>query len=268
MRIRRWLAVAVLLALPAALLAQAVVQDGSSYRQNLQAQASGGIVRADSTMKILTVDASGNLVTTTSNPVFNNYRTGTLINNWLFASTGTMADSNTTPVQAYDLKRMGLFIYGIHDSLSTVVRIAVQVRGHTNQNTDSVSTYAWLRWTNAAGIPGGASAGVFRVDSIGQPGGFINIPTTAVQTTNATVAVASPYLLPGEFEVIFNVARRDTIDGTQGGKPFSAPLGYYVPLTGAMGEWFWAPYVTVRARVINGVRSRFRLRVEYAGTSL
>ena len=123
-------------------------------------------------------------------------------------------------------------------------------------------------WTNAAGIPGGTSAGVFRVDSIGQPGGFTNIPTTAVQTTNATVAVATPYLLPGEFEVIFNVSRRDTVDGAAIPKPFSAPLGYYVPLVGSMGEWFWAPYFSVRMRVINGVKSRFKIRVDYVGSAL
>lgn len=259
---RKWVIAAVLLAVPMWVWAQVVANDGSSTRGQTSGQAVGGFVIADTTLRVHRMDDSGNLKVLEAAPLSGNYRTGNLIDNQLTASTGAMADSNATPIQSYDLKRVGLMVYGIHDSLSTVVRLAFQIRAHPNTNTDSTSTFPWLRWSNVA------TSGVFRVDSIGQPLGVVNIPTTAVQTTNATVAVASPYLLPGEFEVIFNVARRDTVDGLAAPKPFSAPLGYYIPLTGPMGEWFWAPYFTVRVRVVNGVRSRFRLRVDYVGTSL
>lgn len=271
MNLRKWAAVAALMLCGGVALAQVVQQDGSrtdpGRRGTGQGSLIGGIVRSDTTMRLLTMDSNGNLKTAEATPMFNNYRTGTLVNNQLTASGTQMADSNTIAIQSYDLKRIGLSFYGSPDSLSTVVRLAVQVRGHMTQTTDSSSTFPWVRWTNAGGIPGGTGVGIFRSDSIGHQTGFINTPTTPVQSTSATVAAASSYLYPGEFMVVFNVARDDT-SGAGASHPWSGPKGYFVPLVGPFGEWFWAPYMSVRVRVLNGVRSRFRIRVDYAGTSL
>ena len=271
MKWRKIALAAVLLTVPVFVLSQTVQQDGSRLdpgrRGSGQAVLIGGMISADTTMGILRTDDNGNLKVVENSPLISNYRTGTLINNQLGASGTAMGDSNAVPVQTYDLKRIGLSFYGIFDSLSTVVRVAVQVRAHFTQFSDSIATMPWHRWTNAGGIPGGTGDGVIRADSIGNVSlvAESQVPLTPVQATSANSAGGG--LLPGEFEVIFNYSRDDTT-AAGNGKPFSAPRGIYVPLTGAMGEWFCAPYMSVRVRVINGVRSRFRIRVDYAGTSL
>jgi hypothetical protein len=284
MRMRRLVAVVLLLALwSMAALAQTVGQSGRQVAGPSHRDANGvltstsagppvpmlvgGTVRADTTIQDIAVTAEGYVKTSEASPLFSNYRTGELINNQVTASGVFMADSNTAPVQSYDLKRIGLTFFGTFDSLSTVVRIAVQVRSHFNLNTDSLSTFPWYRWANAGGIPGGAGAGMVKTDSIGHASllAMSQVPLTAVQATAANSANGG--LLPGEFEVIFNLSRSDTT-AAGNGKPFSAPTGIYVPLVGPLGEWFWAPYFSVRVRVLNGVRSRFRIRVNYAGTSL
>jgi len=268
MMLRRLTAVALLLVVPAALFAQAVVQDGQGFRQNLQGQAVGGVVRADSTMRLFTMDASGNLKIVDATPAFSNYRTGILINNQVGASGITMADSSA-PVQTYDLQRIGLSFYGVHDSLSTVVRLAVQVRAHFTASQDTATTFPWLRWGVASvnsGAPAAISGFNAKRDSIGHGDVPTAVPTTAIQATSANSSFSG--LLPGEFMVVFNVARDDTTGGGGAGKPYSAPKGFYVPLVGAQGEWFWAPYMSIRVRTLNGVRSRFRVRIDYAGTSL
>lgn len=269
MNLRKWAAVAALFAVPLATLwsiAGVEVQDSKSVRGQMNFPVVGGISRADSAGRMLTMSSTGGLSIYDEARDRNRYVTGSLINNQLAASGAAMADSSD-PVASYDLKRVGLTFYGIFDSLSTVVRVAVQVRAHFNTSTDSSSTFPWYRWANAGGIPGGAGAGNFKSDSIGHVTlvATSQVPLTAVQATSANSAGGG--LLPGEFEVIFNYSRSDTT-AAGNGKPFSAPTGIYVPLVGPLGEWFWAPYMSVRVRVINGVRSRFRIRVEYAGTAI
>jgi hypothetical protein len=201
----------------------------------------------------------------------NFYATGLIVNNWLFASGSAMADSST-PIPSYAFRRIALFVYGVPDSLRGIIRLAVQVRGHLSAASDTLSTFPWYRWppnfnsNNSAGTFGT----VFATDSIGHGVATTQVPLTAVQATSANSSNGG--LLPGEFKIVFNSSRRDTSangDGT-GSKPFSFPAGMYIPLAGQAGEWFWAPYFSVRVRLLNGLAAggRFRIRIYYAGTAL
>lgn len=257
---KRLAVLAAFLLFPASASAQAVVGDGQSFRGVLQGQAQVGIVRADSTAKLLTVDSDGNLKVAQSSLDRNYYKTFQLINNQLTASGAAMADSSS-PQATYDLRRMGLMIYPTaFDSLSTIVRLAVQVRAHMTNQADSASSFPWARYSVGRSTTAGNYA-----DSVGHWNSGYTGPLTPVQTTTATAA--APYLYPGEIMVTFNFARDDsTANGN--GKPWSFPKGIYLPLVGALGEWFWAPYTSVRVRVINGVRNRFRVRVDMVGSPL
>lgn len=265
MKWRKAVVAAVLLAVPVWVWAQQMGTDGrqipgqnASSANPPQPIVMGGVDRSDTSFKAFSFSGD-NLLTTEANPITSAYRTGTLINNQLTASGAAMADSSTA-IPSYDLKRMALTFYGIFDSLSTVVRVAVQVRGHLTQNTDSSSTFPWYPFTNST-----ATAGLVKSDSVGHGLAPTQVPLTAVQATSANSSNGG--ILPGEFVVVFNYSRDDTT-AAGNGKPFSAPKGIYKPLNSIYHEWWWAPYTSVRVRVLNGVRSRFRIRVDYAGTAL
>jgi hypothetical protein len=180
-----------------------------------------------------------------------------IIANQLSASGAGMQDSSQTQFTA-PYKRLALALTGQFDSLSTVVRLAVQVRGHSTTAVDSGSTFPWYRWPTRA-----TSNGTTDVDSLGHMyvGAYAHAQVT---TANQPFVGGGPW--PGEFLVKFNVARQDTADGSGGLGKFGAfPKTIYLPLTDASGAWFNAPYTSVRVRVLNGVRSRFNVRVDLIG---
>jgi len=214
------------------------VQDKGTYKMNAN---SGAVVDASGNAKVVDADRDRDYWTTAN-----------LINNQLTASGTTMADSNVTPIATYGYRRSGLMIYPQFDSLSTVVRIAVQVRAHYNSSADSANAFPWYRW------PTRSTSAASDVDSIGH---FTNSSqATPVQVTSGSG------LYSGEFLVKFDVARQD-LAGGGAGKPWAYPKGIYVPLNDATGAPYWAPYTSVRVRVLNGVRSRMRVRVDYVGSA-
>lgn len=121
------LAGAALLAWVGLALADYNVIDQGTYYKNAQSGAK--------------VDATGNGLVTEASKDRDNWRLIPLLNNQLGASGTTMVDSVTTPVATYDFSRMNLLLRGNFDSLSTEVRIAVQIRGHYSQSTDTSSTF-------------------------------------------------------------------------------------------------------------------------------
>jgi hypothetical protein len=219
------------------------VIDQGSYYKNAQSGAK--------------VDAQGNAYTSEASKDRDNWRVITLINNQLGASGLAMIDSVTVPVPTYDFSRMNLYLRGNFDSLSTEVRLAVQVRAHYSQATDTASTFPWFRW------PVRSSTVASDVDSTGHmsKGSY-----TLAQQTAATSANAGVW--SGEFIVKFSAARADTTGGNGGGKYGANPVNsMMIPLCDANGAWFNAPYTSIRIRVINGVRSRFRVRADLVGVS-
>ena len=149
------------------------------------------------------VDAVGNGLVTEASKDRDNWRLIPLLNNQITASGTTMVDSTTTPVATYDFSRMNLLLRGNFDSLSTVVHIAVQIRGHYSQSTDTSSTFPWFRW------PVRSTTVASDVDSIGHlsSGTYTLAQATTANTINGNGVWS------GEFVVKFNVARQDTSGG-------------------------------------------------------
>ena len=225
-------------------LADNNVIDQGSYYKNAQTGAK--------------VDANGNAFTTDASRDRDNWRLIPLLNTQLSASGANMVDSTGTPVATYDFSRMNLLLKGNFDSLSTVVRVAVQIRGHWGTLSDSSAAYPWLRWPTRA-----TSNGTTDVDSLGHM--FVGTYAQA-QLTSANQPFASGGVWPGEFIVKFNVATQDsTANGN--GKYGAGPNTMLIPLSDASGAWFNAPYTSIRVRVLNGVRSRFKIRADLMGVS-
>ena len=264
-----------------------------------------------------------------------------IIANQLAASGAGLQDSSQAQA-TYPYSRLALYLTPQFDSLSTVVRLAVQVRGHFSTAVDSGNTFPWHRWpfkssgsssvtvgsvVAAAGntvlhtAAAAASVGLFSSVGIGWrvtgPGIAygtyviskgtsdsaltISTGTTAIIPANSSVtfhppgalesnfgqadslgdmyrgisalaqatAANAPFagsngLWPGEFEVKFDVARNDS-SGAGEGKFGAYPKTQCILLQDPNGSWFSAPYTSVRVRVINGVRSRFNLKVDLVG---
>lgn len=260
-KILRALAVAALVAVPVVVMAQVVAQDGQrtdpGRRAIGQGLLIGGVDRSDSTFRALTLDPSGSASTVDADRDRNFFTSQTLIDNWVMASGAAMADSST-PLATHAYKRLGLMIYGIPDSASNgTVRLALQIRAHLSASTDTLSTFPWIRFS----VTDSAATGI---DSVGHGANPAQVPLTAVQATQANSSLGG--VLPGEIKLTFNDSRRDTTDAGGNGKPFSSPVGFYIPLSHS-GDWFWAPYTSVRVRVLNGVASRFRIRIYLVGTA-
>lgn len=241
--LKGWLAVAGLALFAGLALADYNVRDHSTHHQN----ASTGL-KTNSTGDLTIEDSSPN------RDVWRLYPN--IINNQLTASGTGMVDSSQAQSTA-DMRRLVLVLYGTHDSVSTIVSLAVQIRGHYLTSSDSASAHPWIRWPNRSITLHND------VDSVGH--GVVGTYALA-QATSANVLVASNGLWPGEFKVKFNVAHGDTAaDGH--GKYGGFPKGMWIPLNDYQGQPFWAPYTSVRVRVINGVRSRFRIRAELVGSA-
>lgn len=180
-----------------------------------------------------------------------------IINNQLNATTAGV--DSCQPQDTHDMRQLALVLYGQFDSLSTVVRLAVEIRGHYSTATDSGSTYPWIRWPVRATFNGTTD-----VDSLGQ----MYVGTYAVaQLTSANQPFVGGGCWPGEFMVKFSISQRDSV-ASGAGKYGAAPYGMWIQLVDQGGNWFQAPYTSVRIRVLNGVRSRFRIRADLVGRSL
>lgn len=205
------------------------------------------------------VDVNGNAYVSEASKDRDSWRLyPNVINNQLTASGVGMVDSSSVPSDTHDMRQLVLVLNGTPDSLSTVVRLAVQIRGHYNTSSDSSSTFPWVRW------PVRSSTVASGVDSIGHT--LVGTYAQA-QATTANVLASDGGLWPGEFEVKFNVAANDT-SGLGNGKYGAYPKGMYIKLVDHGGDYFWAPYTSIRIRVINGVRSRFRINASLIGRSL
>ena len=202
-------------------------------------------------------DATGNRAVVDMDRDRNNWRLIPLLNSQVAASGTAMAESLLTPVATYDLRRMNLLLKGNFDSLSTVVRIAVQIRGHWGTGNDSSLTFPWYRSTWEP------SNGIADVDSIGQM--FVGQYALA-QLTTANQPYAGGGLWPGEFMVKFNVATQDST-AAGNGKPGAYPNTMLIPLVDNVGAWFNAPYTSIRIRTLNGVKSRFKIKADLMGVS-
>jgi hypothetical protein len=231
------------------------LQSGTNPQGQLKVGIVGG-VKPDSTAAPFTFDATGKSYFSEAYKDRDNWRLyPNIINNQLNSTTAGVDSSQAQ--DTHDMRSLALVLYGQQDSLSTIVRIAVQIRGHYTTASDSGSAYPWYRWPVRS-----TTAGTDAIDSLGHFSWGI---ATVAQATSANSANGG--LWSGEFLVRFDVARNDST-GTGLGKYGAYPKGMWINLVDHDGVPFRAPYTSVRVRVINGVRSRFRIRADLVGSSL
>lgn len=221
--------------------AQNVVQDGQSTRGVQQSILIGGINRADSTQWAFSNDGSGNLYMTDANPdrTFL-YKYQSLIQNSLWRvqqcqaapTTCTwvlpQADSSLAKL-TLGARHMALLITYTLDDSTCEALVGIEVRGHMTQNADSVSSFLW-RWRDV--VPAA-------IDTAG-----------SMATTNAGTSVG-----------LFATTALDTANVAFFERPIvlSAINSYraiYLPITNrSTGEWFQAPYTSIKVRVIKAYGS-------------
>lgn len=233
MRWRRWIALVALL-LPVSASTQSVVQDGQSTRGVQQSVLGGHLVRADSTQDANTGDGSGNLYVIEAVPdrsflkKYPGLIQNTLYHTYSRLSSGVLKGPQADSSSAKDVlgaKHLALGIgYSLDADSTAAALLMVEVRGHLTQNTDSINTFAWR--------------------GFGQ------------REIQAPTAVTAWYDTIGDFAERNSSALTDTVNAVYGERPIwlnrTNPFRYvYVPLTNPnSGEWFSAPFVSVRVRVI------------------
>lgn len=248
MKQTKWLLALALLGLATTGWAQSVVQDGQSSRQVQQSLLGGHMVRSDSTQDANTGDGSGNQYTKESSPdqTFLIKRTS-VIQNSLFRvgsfqsapTVGTQAlpqvDSCTAQV-TLGATRMALAItYTLDTDSLCGALLCVEVRGGYTTNTDSLSTFKW-NWSNSFS---GKAVGAAARDTLG------SMATTA---TGTTVAAFASIVLDTT-----NVSQTEKAVWLNEVGPFRH---IWLPITNRdTGEWFSAPYTSVRVRIIKNYGS-------------
>lgn len=213
----RFGAALLLLALPVVVIAQSVTQDGQSTRGVQQGVMVQGLVRADSTGQCLTMDGSGNLKMVDGNPARLDFRDGSvaIINSAI--ANGSADSSAVINVGKYRLQGLAVRIVG---SPATTIRLAIQIRFHLNSQSDSTSIFPWLPHGN---VGTGAS-----VDSLA----FSSV-------------IAPTAILQGRSEFTLTLSQDAPV-----ASKFGNGAAAYINLHDWLGHEFWAPYISVRIRVI------------------
>jgi hypothetical protein len=224
---------------------QSVVQDGRLFNSTnstgsrstvFQPMLMGGVVRADTTSKALTMDADGNLKMVNAAPIQSQFRDGSVavINSAIAALS---ADSSAViSMGAYRLYGLAIRMT-VNPSLTA--RLAVQIRFHLNAQSDSSSIF---------------------------PFGGMAFTGAAVDTSGYGTTVSPTTTLVGRSEFLVNL----TSDGLAASS-FGNPPNIYIDLRDRVGLPIWAPYISVRVRVLSvttALAAGVPIKVYLTGTPL
>lgn len=127
-------------------------------------------------------------------------------------------------------------------------RFAVQIRKHSSAVADSSNTFAWSSWMNATPMS------VASDDSVGHQfsAGFFQ----------GTLSNSASTPWANERVFIFDGTRGNLVSAGSVGQSFGWPGGYAVDLCDARGQWFWAPYISIRVRCLsNGTTTLNKPRI-------
>ena len=225
---RRWMLLAAL-AIPLVAWGQSPVQDGQRFSPvsesgarstMLQGAAVGGVIRADSTFKMLTVDSDGNLKTVNADPIQDQFRDGSVA--IISSSIAALSADSSAVISMGAYRLMGLAIR-MTGNPSLHARLAVQIRFHLNAQSDTSSMFP----IQGLQVPGATT--VTQVDSI--PWASVVAPTTTV-------------LSRSEFQV-------NLVNDGLGTASFGSAPNAYILLRDKSGQGIWAPYISVRVRVLS-----------------
>lgn len=204
---------------PLSVRAQTGMGDGKKYKTTgTQGMSVGGVDRSDSTFRVITVGADGRISNEEANPARLDFRDGSVPIIDATCAAASACSSNVVNMGSYRLQAIGVTMSG---NVNASVRIAIQVRVHLNQQSDSSSVLPFMHRT---------------------PG-----PQVAIDTSLAYNSIAAPLVNGiGRSEFAINL----TDDRLQAAV-FGARPNAYVMLKDILGTEFWAPYISVRLRVVN-----------------
>ena len=239
MQIRKWLAVAVLLAVPVWALAQVVQQDGQRTDPGRTGTGSGmmiGGIDSDTLFRIPRYDVNGNALVSEATPAYTDFRDGSAAIIDDTTSVGMADSSLVINMGKYRLHALAVYV-NPGGGAGPFARVAVSVRFHLNQASDSASIFPipLRRPVVAAGT----------ADSL-TLWARTNVPPTSVAFSDR--------------EAVF-VIQRDDQGATKWG---NGPL-VYLPISDQFGNPIWAPYISVRIRQLGGT-GVMRSKVYLVGT--
>jgi hypothetical protein len=227
-------------------LGQTVIQDGTSFRRQLQGAPKMNLVDADSTGRLDRSDASGNQYVREAFPIYSQTtQFENLINNAGLAL--GVADSNANPVDTRQV-RLGMLLIkawlagtGTVDT-TCVARIAIQIRTHLNNQADSASTFAIYRY----GVVPAMQATAFAADTSQEGHLYSGVPITEILATPSANTAWS-----GEYTFLVSGKRNAHGNGFAiNGHTYYYPNGMAIPLATLFGREVYSPYTSVRVRVM------------------
>lgn len=225
-------------------LADNNVIDQGSYYKNAQTGAK--------------VDANGNAYTTEASKDRDNFQIANVCDDTM--SVALFIDNKSTLGQAftaessavitsYPYRRFTLLLRAIPTAGDTTsrFRFAVQIRKHTDATGDSSSTWAWSAWANATAMSVAAD------DSTGH--------FTDATFYGGTGSAAGPGPWSDERVFVLTAERGNMVGASSANQSFGWPGGIAVDLCDARGQWFWAPYMSVRVRCLSASSAANKPRV-------
>lgn len=252
--------IACLLLLPGTALGQSSAGDGQKHGYGPGGSATmpqvgivGGIVRADTSAKALTMTSDGYVRVADASPDRDaNLRFESIIENSSIAY--NVGDSSTV-IDVHRLRHMKLLIKATPKTTSAdtsaVVRLAFQIRTHLNGQSDSSSTFVeYLGGISNIGVSAGAAdSNVYGHLATGGRGVTGGVPWS------------------GEFVVQIQAKR--SAHGNSivvNGHDWYYPSGISLPLDNVAGRDFWGDYISLRVR--NLTNTPCAVTVHLIGTPL
>jgi len=236
---KRLLLALALLCAPSAFAQESVQGEDAGATKNSTHFMVGGWRYADSLKFIVAVDGSGRVSILDARPDRDANIFFSEVFNDTMSKQGNSVDSTENAIDTHDVGRAVLLLKaeGADGAAGTVWRVAVQIRGHSSSIVDSAGTYAWDRFRGAQGATGSDR------DSIGT-----GVPALGT----ATSTWSSEFLWKFVPQADLNAAN-------------GVPGAIAIQLEG-----WWAPFTTVRFRVLSSpaAGSRVRIRGHLVGTPL
>lgn len=152
--------------------AQSSAADGQSFGKNIAPWLMGGVLRADSTSKALTMSSTGAVSTTESAPLngSTNYGVGTSLmsSDTMSVNGRTMDSTSVFPCAAYGIITASFKMDGHHDAVGKIVRIAIiPIWSNSATASDTTLTTAGGLGGLMIGGAGTSTVGTFSPDSLG-----------------------------------------------------------------------------------------------------
>ena len=217
-------------------LAQSHPSDRQGFRQSLSGTAVSGILRSDSTARLLTTDTNGNLyMQDYARDRDANFLFPSIISN---AGLAAGAADSSGVLDTHAMRIGTLLVKAVPTGTGTVdstvtVDLGIQIRTHlTSSATDSNSTFAWYMYGVSPSLNATATASDTAI--FGQ-----------LQSGSINTAWSGEFLLRVSAK---RSAHANSVDVN--GHTFYYPNGMAIPLQGLFGREIYSPYTSVRVRVI------------------